>query len=311
MQTYISLSGESPDAPVLQSFDGVGLLRTEYILRASEEYITLPSAQERLATYVARTAARFAPRPVWVRQADLTTLEVNTLRGADDILLEKSPLLGLRGIKRGLEYPDAMRAEVGCLVEVARQYPNVHYMFSYLGDADEFTAGYEAVRATGWPNRIGTMVEIPSAAFDVRRMIDVGASNFLLGTNDMSSLLTGQQRKSDRGLVVLPALVEVMRKLRRDVPEEIDLGVAGYLTAEALREASNAGYTYCSVHYGDAPAALGHDPVLFPDLHHMQKVKTLTKTRVAEWQNRYYRTAPAEPLAQDARISLLQPDIKS
>jgi signal transduction protein with GAF and PtsI domain len=306
VETYLSLSGESPGAPVLQSFDGVGLVRAEYIMRAAEEYIVLPSAQERLASYVAQVAEAFAPRPVWVRQADLTTLEVNTLRGADDILLEKTPLLGLRGIRRGLQYPDTMRAEAGCLVDVARRYPNVHYMFSYLGDAEEFAAGRAVLREVGWPNRVGTMVEIPSAVCDVGRMIAAGASNFLLGTNDMSSLLAGQQRKSDRGLSVLPALACVIRRLRQNVPAEIDLGIAGYLTAEALQDVANEGYTYCSVHYADVPAALGLDPALFPDRDHMQRVKTLTKTRVAEWQQRYYRSAPANPVAQDARISLRQ-----
>jgi phosphoenolpyruvate synthase/pyruvate phosphate dikinase len=304
MDTYLSLSGESPDAPVLQSFGGVGLLRIEYILRAAEEYILSPAVQERLADYAGRVAAAFAPRPVWVRQADLTTLEVNTLRGADDILLEKSPLLGLRGIKRGLRYPEAMRAEVGCLVEVAERYPNLHYMFCYLEDAGEFAAGRAILQELGWPNRIGTMIEIPSAVCDVGQMVSAGASNFLLGTNDMSSLLTGQQRKSDRGLTVRPALDYVIRKLRRDVPDEVDLGIAGYLTEEAMRHVAEEGYTYCSVHYADAPAALGLDPELFPDRDHMQRVKTLTKTRVAEWQQRYYRSAAAEPVSQDARISL-------
>jgi phosphoenolpyruvate synthase/pyruvate phosphate dikinase len=304
METYLSFSGESPGAPVLQSFAGVGLIRSEYVIRAAEEYIVSPSVQERLARYVEEVAKAFTPRPVWVRQADLTTLEVNTLRGADDILLEKTPLLGLRGIRRGLQYPEAMRAEIGCLVDVAHRYPNLHFMFSYLGDASEFAAGQAILREVGWPNRVGTMVEIPSALCDVGPMIAAGATNFTLGTNDMSSLLIGQQRKSDRGLTVLPALRYVIRRLRRDVPAEIDLGIAGYLTKEALEEVANEGYTYCSVHYADAPAALGLDPALFPDRNHMQRVKTLTKTRVAEWQQQHYRSAPADPVAQDARISL-------
>jgi signal transduction protein with GAF and PtsI domain len=309
MQTYLSLSGESPDAPVVQTFAGVGMVRAEYVMRAAEEYITVPECQQRLADYVERVAAAFAPRPVWVRQGDLTTLEVNTLRRADDVLLEKSPLLGLRGIRRGLAYPDTMRLEVGSVLPVARRYPNVHYMFSYLGDADEFAAGRSLLAELGWPNRVGTMVEVPSALYDITRMVDAGATNFMLGTNDMTSLLTGQQRRSDRGLAIHPALLHCMRQLRKDVPSDVDLGIAGYLTGAVVREIADAGYTYCSVHYADAPAVLGLDPELFPDRDHMQRVKTLTKTRVAEWQRDYYRNAPAEPVAQDARISL-DPDAR-
>ena len=304
MEQYLSLSGERPSPGLPDLFDGIGMIRAEYIMRGSEEYITLPACQARLSAYVEEVARAFAPRPVWLRQSDMTTLEVNTLRGADEILLEKEPLMGLRGLRRGLRFPDTMRLEVGSVLDVARHNPNLHYLFCYVTDADEFEAGAKILRDLGWPNRIGTMVEIPSAAMDADRLMGAGATNLLLGTNDMTSLLTGQQRRSDQGLSMSRALWSLARDLRRRVPAEVGLGIAGYLTAESMSVVRDEGFDYYAVHYADAPAVLGLDPELFPEREHMRAVKTLTKTRVAEWQQRHYRDTPATPLSPGALVSL-------
>ena len=288
----------------LDRFDGVGMVRAEYVMRASEEYVTLPSCQQRLSDYVEAVLERFAPRPVWLRQADLTTLEVNTLRGADRVLVEKSPLLGLRGLRRGIAFPDTMRTEIGSVLDLAHRYANLHYLFVYVGDAAEFATGRALMQEMGWPNKIGTMIEIPSAAAGIEALMQAGAENVMLGTNDMTSLLTGQQRTSDRGLKMHPSLLSLARTLRGSVPDDVRLGVAGYLPQDSVAVFREIGFDYCSIHYADVPAALDVDSAELPDLGHMQAVKTLTKTRVAQWQKRYYQEAPAEPLAQDARLLL-------
>ena len=56
MRLRIALSGESVTPETLNPFDGVGLLRSEFVLRRIRAEITEPDAAETVARYVAGVA---------------------------------------------------------------------------------------------------------------------------------------------------------------------------------------------------------------------------------------------------------------
>jgi signal transduction protein with GAF and PtsI domain len=146
----LALSGEEPPgAHINHPFEAVGMIRSEYILRMPEEFVTLDTARRRIADYVAKVAETFFPRPVWYRTTELTTQEANTLRGIDVIVEEADYMKGLRGLRRGLILPDPFLLEVTAVADVAATWRNVHLLLPYVGGADEFARGLAGPTALG------------------------------------------------------------------------------------------------------------------------------------------------------------------
>lgn len=272
----LSLSGEHPTSDLLAGFDGIGLLRSEFLLRKERAYLTLPRAREALASYVSDIAAAVAPKPVWYRTADLWTDEANVLDGVDVILHEQNPLVALRGLRRGLHYPEPFTSEIELITEVARDHPNVHLLFAFVGDADEFGQGVDVLDRAGWPNRFGSMVEIPSAALDVERMVQRGASNLLVGINDLTCLVRGANRHSGSDQKLHPAVWWHIDRLHV-VDGLAEWGLAGTLTPAILTAASRSGVPYVTVHYSELPDVLGTDPRTLSDLGLVREIKAETR----------------------------------
>lgn len=277
----LSLSGELPPATLAPRFDGVGLIRGEYILRRAEEYVTLPSACERLHEYTAAVARMFAPKPVWYRTSELTTPEANTLVGIDHLIEEADPMKGLRGLRRALVYPNAFLQEVRAVAEAARQYANLHLLLPYVVDAADFATGMELAVRAGWPNRIGAMLEIPAAVLDARAIVAAGATNVMVGMNDLTSLMTGRAR-SDRNDDKEHAAVWWCIERVRDAVAGGEWGVAGNLSRTVIERAGAARVPYVSLHYSQLPELLGVAKAELPDYYYVNSTKIKTRSRI--WQ---------------------------
>jgi PEP-utilising enzyme, PEP-binding domain len=150
MRFLLGLNGEPITDRVSDRFSGVGLIRSEYVCRTVGAYITDPLCQEAVGAYVARIADLYAPDPVWYRLIEMETSEINTLPGADRIVEEKTTMLGLRGIRRALLYPDTFRIEAAVVAAAARTRPNLHILLPFVHDPREVEAAQaiaESVRA--------------------------------------------------------------------------------------------------------------------------------------------------------------------
>src|SRR5947207_152383 len=132
-------------------------------MRLAGQYITLASCQSAVCTYLDSAATTFAPKPVWYRTSELWSDEANSLEGIDYVVQELNPLMGLRGMRRALQYPGSFELELRVVAEVARNKPNLHLLLPYVGDVDEFLSGVSILEKVGWPNRFGSMLEIPAA----------------------------------------------------------------------------------------------------------------------------------------------------
>ena len=279
----LALSGEEvPAAEVHGRFEAVGMIRSEYILRLPEEFVTLASARRRIADYLARVAEAFFPRPVWYRTTELTTQEANTLRGVDVKVEEADCMKGLRGLRRGLAFPDTFRLELATVAEVAASWRNVHVLLPYVGSADEFARGVEVLEGVGWPNRFGSMVEIPAAVLDAERLVRLGATNLMVGFNDLTSLMTGAARSGPYDDKLHPAVWWCVDRLREAIGgAACDWGIAGNLTPAVLARAASTGVPYATVHYADLPALLGMDRRLLPDADVVHRTKIKTRSQIA------------------------------
>ncbi|MEU4771521.1 putative PEP-binding protein [Micromonospora sp. NPDC023644] len=280
VQLRLSLSGELPPELIRDRFVGVGLIRGEYLLRSHEEYITVAACRERVAAYLDEVCQLFDPLPVWYRTTEMTTDEVNTLHGVDVVIKEADPMKGLRGLRRGLAHPEAYVMELEVVAEVAQRRGNLHIITPFVIDADEFGRGVDLLEKVGWPNRIGSMLEIPSAVLDVERIVAAGASNVMFGFNDLSSLLTGASRAT-HDMKLHPALWQAVGFVRDRVPADCEWGIAGNLTPAVVERARQERVPYVSLHYCELDVHLGVDPSQLPDFGFVAQTKVKTRAQIA------------------------------
>ncbi len=147
-------------------------------------------------------------------------------------LHEFNPMLGFRGCRLGILYPEItemqaqaiFEATVQVLKEGIKVFPEV--MIPLVGDLNEFTMQEEIVRRVAkqvmeehnveFEYKVGTMIELPRAAL-LADEIAKSAEFFSFGTNDLTQTTFGMSR-DDAGRF-LPLYVE--RKILPDDPFQV------------------------------------------------------------------------------------------
>lgn len=272
MKVRLSLSGEDPTLGSLPCFDGVGLVRGEFLLREMNSNILQVGMGDHLERYLHKISLKFASLPVWYRLADLWSDEARLLRGNADIGDEANPMLGLRGCRRGLKNIDHLRVEVDALIRAWSANHDIHLMFPFIRDAHEFKTMREVVRSLGWKGRIGSMIEIPSAAFCAKEIVDAGAENLMVGLNDLSCLLLGQERGGNAAKTH-PAMEHILGMISKVAQSPVEWGVAGSMTKEIVTHLDKFPLSYVSVHYSELPELLGTPEECLPEVGHVAAVK--------------------------------------
>jgi phosphoenolpyruvate-protein kinase (PTS system EI component) len=295
MNLRVSLSGERPDGNLDElwtTFEAVGLIRGEFLQRRMGDYLTVSSMMDQVATYIAEIAEYFSPRPVWYRTTDLWTNEANPLRGIDKVWEEESPIIGRRGLRRGLLLPDAFETEAHAITSVAARHKNLHVLLPFVGSADEFSRGAEILARAGWPNRIGCMLEIPSAILEVERFAAAGATNLMLGLNDLTCLLTGSERGSDYYDKLHRSVWWCVDHVCERLDGKVEWGIAGSLSKPVLEIARSHNVPYVSLHYCELPELLGVDKGKLIDIDVVLDTRIKTRERAAEYAKRHQGERP-------------------
>jgi pyruvate,orthophosphate dikinase len=234
------------DARVAREFgaEGIGLCRTEHMFFAPErieamrEMILAENREQRaraLEKVVPMQRADFvailremAGMPVTIRLldpplheflpqddeeiaklADNIGTDVERLRKIRDGLEEFNPMLGHRGSRLGVSYPEIYRAQARAILEAASELraqgvkaiPEI--MLPLIGDRKEFellaaeirdVAREVASRDSGrLQYHIGTMIEVPRACLEAGE-IGAVADFFSFGTNDLTQMTYGLSR---------------------------------------------------------------------------------------------------------------------
>lgn len=275
MKNQLALSGEKHDEKVYpQLFHHVGMIRGEYLLRELNQNILLPSCQQFVKDYLDTICSLYSDEEVWYRFSELTNTEANCLEGTKEYFDENHPLFGYRGTRRLLAYPDEFQAESNVVTEIYQTNPNLSLIFPFVNDADQLKQAIRVLREYGFTGKIGTMIELPSAYFDLDSILEAGISKIVVGMNDLTSFVFATVRNSQWHDMESPIMLDMLRDMQDKArAKKIDFAVAGYLNDSFIQK-MNQRSIKCIIHYSSIPEIFNLE-IDHPD--HLKRVKEESK----------------------------------
>ncbi|HEU5049690.1 MAG TPA: phosphoenolpyruvate--protein phosphotransferase [Gemmatimonadales bacterium] len=244
--TTISLMGnvdlpDEIDAAVRHGAEGVGLLRTEFLLNGRT---SMPTEDEQV-DYFRRVASAFPRHPVIIRSYDLGG---DKFPAAFNAPAEPNPFLGWRSIRVCLDHPEFFRDQLRAILRAAHGR-DVQLMLPLITSVEEVLRVREMLgeesadlRARGIRAAqtvpVGVMIETPAAVVIADRLAEV-SDFFSVGTNDLTQYTVvvdrGNARLADRFLPHHPAMVRQLRSvLEAGVAAGLPVSVCGEMASEPL-----------------------------------------------------------------------------
>ena len=254
MQNQLAFSGEKIVEKVHPKlFHHIGMIRGEYLLRELNQNILLPSCQQFVKDYLDTICSLYSDEEVWYRFSELTNTEANCLVGTKEFLDENHPLFGYRGTRRLLACPDEFQAEANVVTDVYQNTPNLSVIFPFVNDADQLKQAIKVLRQHGFTGKVGTMIELPSAYFDLDRILETGISKIVVGMNDLTSFIFATVRNSQWHDMESPIMLDMLRQMQeKSKTKKIDFAVAGYLNPSFIQKMNQMGIK-CIIHYSSIP----------------------------------------------------------
>ena len=275
MRNQLALSGEKLDEKVYpQLFHHVGMIRGEYLLRELNQNILLPSCQQFVKDYLDTICSLYSDEEVWYRFSELTNTEAKCLKGTKEHFDENHPLFGYRGIRRLLACPNEFQAEANVVTEVYQTNPNLSVIFPFVNDAEQLKQAIRVLCEHGFTGKVGTMIELPSAYFDLDRILETGISMIIVGMNDLTSFVFATVRNSQWHDMESPIMLDMLRDMQDKARmKKIDFAVAGYLNASFIQKMNQMGIK-CIIHYSSIPEIFDLE-INHPD--HLKRIKEVSK----------------------------------
>ena len=233
---------EEADLAASSGADGVGLMRTEFLVLGRA---TMPDEDEQYRAYK-RVVEAFGGKPVVIRTFDI---------GGDKLPVggfptEPNPFLGWRAIRMCLDQPDLFRTQLRALLRAA-EHGDVRIMLPLVVTLDEVRAARTLLEdaARQLERRgvnvrrdvpLGVMIETPAAAVAADTFTHDGDVQFFsIGTNDLVQYTLAV----DRGNASLarrftPLHPAVLRLIKRTVEvgegAGLDVAVCGEMASQPL-----------------------------------------------------------------------------
>ncbi len=223
---------EDVDAAMMYGAEGIGLVRTEYLIMRLKRF---PTEQEQYEWYK-EIAERSYPHPITIRAFD-----IGGDKYADGLPREENPALGLRGIRFLLYKQELFGAQVRAVLR-ASVHRNIRLMLPMVSTLNELQTALNFIESCkkqlikdSMPfdskTPIGIMIETPAAAVMSEDFAQY-ADFFSIGTND----LTQYTLAADRGNEYIAAIFDpfdpaVLRLIHLAVcaakKHNISIGVCG------------------------------------------------------------------------------------
>jgi len=195
-------------------FDGIGLMRIEFILASyiGEHPLYLLETNQaqkfvdKLAEGVATVARAIQPRPVVVRFSDFKTNEYRELKGGEKYEIEEAnPMLGWRGASRYISkwYEEAFRLECRAIRKCREEWrlTNVWVMLPVIRTVWEAKRCLEIMKEEGLERgrdfQVWFMAETPAIAIMADEFSKL-CDGFSIGSNDMTQGVLMIDRDSER-----------------------------------------------------------------------------------------------------------------
>lgn len=218
--------------------EGVGLYRTEFPFLIRDRF---PGEDEQCQIY-RQVLESFAPSPVVMRTLDV---------GGDKALSyfpieEDNPFLGWRGIRISLDHPEIFLVQLRAMLRASSGLDNMDLLLPMITSVDEVDdalrllrrAHHELIDSGATINlpRVGVMVEVPSAVYQVREL--ARRVDFLsVGTNDLTQYLLAVDRNNARVANLYkglhPAVLRALCQIINDAhAEQTPVSVCGELAGD-------------------------------------------------------------------------------
>ena len=200
---------------------GVGLYRSELHFFLRDRF---PGEEEQTTLY-SRVLRMMEPHPVVLRTLDI---------GGDKPLPyfpidEQNPFLGWRGIRISLDQPDLFKTQLRAMLRAGTAHPNLAILLPMISGIGELSEALELLREAQAElaedgivvrtPRVGIMVEVPSAVYQIEkliRMVDFAS----IGSNDLTQYLLAVDRNNDRVAKLYDSLNPVVLAAIRHVVEQ-------------------------------------------------------------------------------------------
>jgi pyruvate,orthophosphate dikinase len=204
--------------------------------------------------------------------------EKRTLLEAVGAMREMNPMLGLRGCRLGLLFPEINVMQTRAILEAAAElvaqdkHPHPKIMIPLVGHVNELkevrrqleAVATEVAKQSGSPidYKFGTMIELPRAALTADQIAPV-AEFFSFGTNDLTQTTFGYSRDDAEGKFLLkyvdglevPGMKENVKILPVNPFQTLDREGVGQLVAMAAEKGRKANPSIelgiCGEHGGD------------------------------------------------------------
>jgi len=242
---------EEIEPAVRQGAQGVGLLRTEFLLTGRAE---LPTEDEQ-TQYFRRVALAFPEQTVIIRSFDLGG---DKFPAAFKAPHEANPFLGWRSIRVCLDEPEVFRPQIRAVLRAAAGR-DIQLMLPLVTRVDEVVLARamveeeaDALRAAGIRAAptvpVGVMIETPAAVLMLDRLAEVSAF-FSVGTNDLTQYTMavdrGNARLADRFTPHDPSIVRQLHQVAAAGREAgLPVSVCGEMASEALSAVLLVGLGY-------------------------------------------------------------------
>jgi phosphoenolpyruvate-protein phosphotransferase (PTS system enzyme I) len=173
---------------------GVGLFRTEFLYMDRTSW---PSEEESFESYE-RVATAVGDGELNIRLADFGAEKSPAYA---DIPVTRNPSLGIRGVRLLLSRLDILEPQVRALARLARMRP-VTVLLPMIDTVDTLLRIQQELNricgtdGIGLPFRLGTMIEVPSAALLIDDVID-RVDSVAVGLNDLTQYLLAADRDDE------------------------------------------------------------------------------------------------------------------
>jgi phosphotransferase system enzyme I (PtsI) len=232
---------EEIEAAVRFGAEGVGLLRTEFLLTGRT---SLPTEDEQ-TDYFRRVASAFPDRTIILRSFDLGG---DKFPAAFQAPQEANPFLGWRSIRVCLDQPEVFRVQLRAVLRSAADR-DVQLMLPLVTRVEEVVQAKElmaqeaealkreGIRAAA-SVPVGVMIETPAAVIIADRLAEVSAF-FSVGTNDLTQYTLavdrGNARLAERFTPHHPAVVRQLKRITDvGVAAGVPVSVCGEMASEGL-----------------------------------------------------------------------------
>lgn len=231
---------EEVDIIDLDTCDGIGLFRTEYILMRKDYY---PGEDEQFEIY-RRIVKKMSPLEVNIRCFDFGGDKIPTYMERYE---EKNPFLGWRGLRYALQHIDMLKTQIRAVLR-SSIYGHIKIMFPMVNDLDDISSirkiideckeelDKENEKYLDIP--VGVMIETPASVLMLDKIIE--NSDFIsIGTNDLIQYTLAIDRGN--GLVASeydpthPAIIRSLNEISMICAEEdVDVSICGEMAGDPL-----------------------------------------------------------------------------